>query len=396
MTGRGPKVLHILDNLGLGGAEVWLMELLRHWRREGASAPRCDFLATGGKPGAFDDEARAHGAEIFYLRYGVRDLPRFALGFRRILKHGGYDALHDHADYSSGWHYQLGEGRLPPVRLTHIHNSMAMHRNNYRTSVRRGAAAAVGKALVGRYATHIGGTSRQIVSDYGFDSARFRRIPKLAVYCGLDPARFGGDSARARQDVREEFDWPTDAKLVLVAGRIDATVEPDDPLNHKNSSFAVDVAIRAARRDPVVRVIFAGARSPASAELESRIAAAGEAGRIVLAGARRDIERLMQACDVLMFPSKGEGLGMVAVEAQAAGMAVLASSAVPRECAVVPGLVRFKDLGDGQDAWAEALLELLDLDRDRAGANQLIAASPFAIANSASALQAIYGGPGVG
>ena len=392
MTRQWPRVLHILDNLGLGGAEVWLMELLRHWRRQGGDAPRCDFLATGGRPGAFDDEARALGAEVFYLRYGVRDLPGFALGFRRILKQGGYDALHDHADYSSGWHYQLGEGRLPPVRLTHIHNSLAMHRNNYRTSARRGAAAAVGKALVGRHATHIGGTSRQIVSDYGFDAPRFRRIPKLAVYCGLDPARFRGDGERAQWDVCEEFGWPAGAKLVLVAGRIDATARADDAQNHKNSGFAVEVAIQAARRDPAVHVIFAGACSPASGEFEARIAAAGLRGRIVLVGVRRDIERLMQACDVLLFPSKGEGLGMVAVEAQAAGMAVLASSAVPRECAVVPGLVRFKDLADGAEAWAGALLELLGLGRDRAAANALVAASPFAIANSASALEVIYAG----
>ena len=87
---------------------------------------------------------------------------------------------------------------------------------------------------------------------------------------------------------------------------------------------------------------------------------------------------------------------MVAVEAQAAGMAVLASSAVPRECAVVPGFVRFKDLADGEEAWAGALIELLGQGRNRAAANALVAASPFAIAHSAATLEAIYAGAGRG
>jgi glycosyltransferase involved in cell wall biosynthesis len=391
VTGQGPRVLHLLDNLGLGGAEVWLMELLRHWRQQGPGAPRCDFLATGGKPGAFDQEAQDLGSKVFYLRYGVRELPAFALGFRRILKSGGYDALHDHADYASGWHYQLGEGRLPPVRLTHIHNSLAMHRSNYGVTARRRTAALLGKALVGRHATLIGGTSRQVVTEYGFDAPGFARIPKAAVYCGFDPSRFAGDDRAARIALCEEFGWSAEAKLVLIVGRIDPSINAGDPMNHKNSSFAVQVAIQCVRRDPAVRVLFAGSTSAASPLLEARISAVGATGKIILAGARRDIERLMLASDVLLFPSKGEGLGMVAVEAQAAGLPVLASTAVPQECAVT-SLVRFKPLDDGEEDWAEELLELAALGRDRAAANRMIAGSPFAIANSAAALESIYSG----
>ena len=117
-------------------------------------------------------------------------------------------------------------------------------------------------------------------------------------------------------------------------------------------------------------MVLAGERSFAVPVLEQRIAAAGLEGRIQFVGIRKDIERLMLASDVLLFPSRGEGLGMVAVEAQAAGLPVLASTNVPVECVVVPELVRFKEVEEGEAAWADELLQLAGQPRDILGANQ--------------------------
>jgi len=250
--------------------------------------------------------------------------------------------------------------------------------------------ARMGKALVARFASHITATSRQVIGEYGLDSAAFRHTPNSALYCGFDPSRFSGDMVSARTSLRDEFGWPGDSKIVLVAGRIDRSADPGDPQTHKNSSFAVSVAIAAARRDPRIHVLFAGALSPAVPELQRRIDEAGMTGRLRFAGVRRDIERLMIGSDLLLFPSRAEGLGMVAVEAQAAGLPVLASTAVPNECVVVPELVRFLGLDAGEEAWTKAVLECAYLPRHTTDANRRVAASPFAIDNSARALVALY------
>src|SRR6202023_2954861 len=152
--------------------------------------------------------------------------------------------------------------------------------------------------------------------------------------------------------------------------------------------FAVSVGIECARRDPRVHMLLAGAPSPAVPILEGRIAAAGLQGRIRFAGLRKDIERLMLASDALFFPSRGEGLGLVAVEAQAAGLPVLASTQVPPECVVIPELVRFQNLDDGVSVWVEQLGLALDRPRtDPIAANRQVADSRFSIAHSATALE---------
>ncbi len=385
---RPLKVLHLIDNMGMGGAEAWLIELLRHWRLTGCV--NMDILATGGRPGVLDGEATALGATIHYLPFRRTTLPAFARGFRRILKQGGYDAIHDHQDHASGWHYLIGGARLPPVRVTHVHNPAYQIRNNYGVTAGRRLTGQIGKWLVARYATHIIGTSREAITAYGFDEAPFRNTPKAALHCGLDPARFQAGSD-ARASVRAEFSWTDDAAVVLFAGRFDVSPDLGHPRNHKNSGFAVAVAIDCARRDPSVCFLFAGPFSEATPILRERIEAAGLGDRIVFAGVRRDLGRLMAGADALFFPSRAEGLGMVAVEAQAAGLPVLASTGVPRECVVIPELVRFLELDAGATVWRDELLGLAHAPRiDPIEANRRVAASPFAIAHSAARLTELY------
>ncbi len=274
--------------------------------------------------------------------------------------------------------------------MTHIHNPAYQILNNYGVTRGRRLTARAGKGLVARYATHILGTSRAAITAHGFDDPAFAATPKAALHCGIDAGRFLA-SAAARASVREEFGWSAENAVVLFAGRFDVSPDPDHPQTHKNSGFAVSVAIECARRCDTIRFVFAGPFSAATPILRQRVLEAGLEGRIVFAGVRRDIGRLMGGADALLFPSRAEGLGMVAVEAQAAGLPVLASSSVPGECVVVPPLVRFLNLDDGVAVWADQLLAAIDAPRlDPIDANRQVAASAFSIQHSAEALERLY------
>ena len=142
-----------------------------------------------------------------------------------------------------------------------------------------------------------------------------------------------------------------------------------------------------------MRLLMAGDGEDEKPELEDRVRRWGLQEPIRLIGSRSDIPRLMMGSDLFMFPSVGEGLGMVAVESQAAGLRVLASDAVPRECEAVPGMVEFKPLDAGSSAWAEDVLRLISLPRpDEASCNLTVNNSPFSIENSANSLIRLYTG----
>jgi glycosyltransferase involved in cell wall biosynthesis len=388
-TARPLKVLHVVHALGMGGAETWLMEVLRRWSADGLG--HMDFLLTGGARDLFDDEAERLGAHLHYVRYGRGDVRAFAGRLRDILRGEHYDAIHDHQDYVSGWHYVLGAGTLPPVRVTHVHNPWMHISANYAVTPSRRTAAYVGKRLVHRFATHVCGTSAEVLRTYGFDEGG-RNEPSVAVaHCGIDVAKFSQPREADRASVLCEFAWPADTKLVLGVGRLDRALEFEHPQNHKNSWLALNVARAAHARDSAVRMIMAGGGEPQCKQIAGAIAEWGLQRDLRLAGVRLDVPRLMRAADVLLFPSREEGLGMAAVEAQAAGLPVLASTAVPREAVVVPELFEVLPLTASVEAWADALLQRVAKPRPSLDVcRSALERSPFSIVHSAERLVAIY------
>ena len=383
------RVLQVIDALGMGGAETWLMEVLRLWAKNNRG--QIDFLITSGNRGVFDDEAQRLGAKVFYVRYGRAHLRHFGTKFRHILKTGAYNAIHDHADYTSGWHFLFGGTQLPPVRVTHIHNAWIHIQENYAVTPVRRLTTFFGKQLVNTLATNVCGTSASILREYGFQPRR-AGCPSISVlHCGFDIGRFNKPREADRQSLLHEFSWEQDTKVVLFAGRLDRQLEFNHPQNVKNSWFALNVARIAAATDPSVRLLMAGEDNNLRREIVRHIKKWGLEGKIHVIGVRRDIDRLMRGADVLLFPSQQEGLGMVAVEAQAACLPVLSSSAVPRECVVIPELYNVMSLNEPIEHWAAALLNAISKARPPLElCRQALERSPFAIANSAEQLENIY------
>lgn len=381
------RILQVFSTLGVGGAETWLMALLRYFDREKDNLSfriRFDICLTSGNKGVFDDEAVALGARLFYPRYSRNNLLGFIREFRSILAEGKYDAIHDHQDYTSGFHFLFGIGHLPLVRIAHIHTTY-IHISNYSVSWLRKFTAATGKYLLAHLSTHIIGTSRMIISEYGFDNGYFDTVHCSVVHCGFDTAEFSNVKLSARDQICNEFGWDQTVKILLFAGRL----EPVD--NPKNPEFALEIAKKCIEIDPSIRFLMAGAGENIRRIFDERVVGWDLQTSIKIIGVRTDIPKLMSGSDLLLFPSIAEGLGMVAVEAQAAGLRVLASDAVPRECIVINGLVSFKSLDMGAMAWAKTVFEILELSSpDKTTCYQCVRTSPFSIENSAESLSKIY------
>ena len=58
---REGRVLHIIDSFDMGGAETWLVEIVKYARENMSAFPPFDFIAAGGKSAIFDDLVRSLG-----------------------------------------------------------------------------------------------------------------------------------------------------------------------------------------------------------------------------------------------------------------------------------------------------------------------------------------------
>ena len=65
---------------------------------------------------------------------------------------------------------------------------------------------------------------------------------------------------------------------------------------------------------------------------------------VIFTGVCSDIAELMHTFDVFLLPSKTEGFGIVAIEAQACGIPSIVSTGVPKLVDMNLGLIKFKDL----------------------------------------------------
>ena len=391
-TKRELRVLQVFSVLSMGGAETWLMALLKYFNERADSLPvkvKCDILLTGGEASVFDEEAKALGARLFYVPFSRRRPIRFMRQFRRILKAGAYDVVHDHQDYVAGLHFLMGLGHLPPIRIAHVHSAFR-HRSDYAIDRVRAISMSTGRRMLRRLATHVLGTSQQVIDDYGFQAAEYRGVG--VVNCGFDPGKFAGEYHSAHAEVCQQFGWDEAARIILFVGRLDGDVIIDGRVvSQKNVEFALEIARECFARDAMVRFLVVGSGEERRKELQARMNQWGVRERVHFLPGPADVPKLMIGSDILLFTSPAEGLGMVVVEAQAAGLPVLASDATPHECVVVPELVEFLPLTD-PDYWATQTLQLLGRARPTLSeCNAAVSRSAFSIENSARSLAAIYG-----
>lgn len=78
--------------------------------------------------------------------------------------------------------------------------------------------------------------------------------------------------------------------------------------------------------------------------------------QVMFLGVRDDVEKLLQAADVFVLPSKYEGLPIVALEAQASGIPCVLSSVISHEVDVSKK-IKFLDLDDTNQEWAAEILK---------------------------------------
>lgn len=371
-----PKVLHIFGRMQRGGAELRTLELIR------ALEPgefQIHFCILTGLPGTLDDEIRALGGVIHYEPLNTS----FPLRFCALLRRERYDVVHTHIHYMSGAIVMLAALCGVPMRIAHFRSSSDGRGDSpYRRVLRR-----ILHKWIDRYATDILAVSEStMIAAWGADWRKDRRC--RVIYNGLDLARFDAPCDRAR--VRQEMGAPVDSPLYIHVGRF------DPPKNHAR---LIEIFAAIAERDHRAHLLLAGRGGNAiEAAVRRRVQELGLADRVILAGEKRDIPRLLKAADAMIFPSLWEGLPGAVLEACAAGTPVVAGNLpVMEEIAPLLDGLTIVDLAASNDVWAREAIAAARAGADPTCREQYrarFAASAFTLDRCVAAHRAIWNGEG--
>ena len=148
------------------------------------------------------------------------------------------------------------------------------------------------------------------------------------------------------KEVRQELQIPEGAFVVGHVGRF------APPKNHK---FIVRVFAEVLKEKQNTFLLLVG-DGELRGETEALTVELGIQDNVIFAGMRSDVNRMLQAMDVFLFPSVYEGLPVSIIEAQAAGLPCLISDKVPIECRKTD-LVSQLYLNDSLSAWKDAVID---------------------------------------
>lgn len=384
----GMHVVHIIEALGPGGAERLLHTNLKHFDR---SRVRSTVFTVYPHATHWREPIEELGVEVVSLNCeSPRQLPAAIKKFRAWLSANQPDLIHSHLWGANVVARVTGRlAGIPVVSSIHSpdHEPQAWAD---RVTVNRSRRLAV--KLIDRWTARAGNQRLIAVSDYVRQSAhRHLKFPLEDIdllYNPIDLDLLTDVPRKSRDEILRECRLPSDAVMLLSV----AHVSPQKGLIH-----AVRALPAILQCSPRAHLVSVGATTDAVwlEKIKSESKSAGVAERVHILGARRDVQDFLAACDLFIFPSLYEGLGIALIEAMAAGCACVASNAGP-----IPEIVEHDRDGvlvrpADQGALAAAVCRLLgDADyRKRLGdAARVTARERFQPQKAAEQLTRIYEG----
>lgn len=356
------RVLHMIGSLNIGGSQAMIMNLYRNIDREQI---QFDFILDHPEQLYFAEEVKALGGKIYFV-------PEFVgtnlLGVRKawnnfFKEHPEYKILHSHVrSYASVY--------LPIAKKHGVKTIIHSHSTSNGTGPKALVKAALQYPL--RYHADYFFSCSEEAGKWLFGSRITSGDRHFLLKNAIDASLYRRDDA-VRAKYRQELGL--EGKIVYAhVGRFHPA---------KNHAFLLNVfrRVRDARPDSILMLMGDG---ELRSGIEDQIHRLGLQEDVLLLGNRNDVPRLLQAADIFLFPSLWEGLGIVAVEAQAAGLPCICSDQVPRLVKVTENC-RFLPLRE--ETWVETAM---DLEQNGGDTYDQIVAAGYDVHATARWLQDFY------
>ena len=255
-----------------------------------------------------------------------------------------------------------------PVRIAHAHNTRIIRDYKYPLKL-------VCKALLPGAATDYWSCGRD-AGIYYYGKKRWEESGFI-LHNAIDLERF-----RYQPEIRDRIRKAHGLENAFVIGHVGR-------FNlQKNHTRLLDIFASVAGMLPEARLVLIGTGELEEATRE-KAGALGLADRVLFPGQMPNVNEWYQAMDCFVLPSLFEGLPVVGVEAQAAGLPCFFSGRVTDEILLGPDACRIP-LEEGNEVWARKILACRESGRDRAQGAELVRQAGYDICEEARKLQEIY------
>lgn len=362
------RVLQVGMSTMYGGTEAFLMSVYRNIDR---SKVQFDFLNIYEDDLACKEEIEAMGGRILRLDSRRRgNLKNYFKNMESFFQKYGKDYDIIHCNYQ-GLHsidmLSYAKKFKIPVRIAHIHNSGHEEQPDLLSRI----LIKYNEFKIKRVASHFFACS-QLASTWAFGNTDSIIINNAIE---VDDFRY---SQLKRAEKRRELGLESN----FVVGNVGRLV------NQKNLFFLIDIFYQISLMLPHARLILVG-EGKLREQLEKRVEELEIKDRARILGARSDVKEIMQAMDVFVLPSIYEGLGIVLIESQAAGLRSFTSAKVVPESVKITDLLDFIALEEGASRWAEIIVEQA-LDYERRDMAEQVREAGYDIKTNAKKLEQMY------
>lgn len=358
-------VLHVVGMMDYGGTEALLMNLLRTVDREQF---QFDFVEQVQEKCVHDAEILSLGSKIYRCPHiGLTNLGAYRKWWRDFYaRHPEYRIIHGHSR-GSGPVYMDEARRAGRIVIAHCHNNS--HGKGIKGFVR--FLWQLPLRRLGNY--NFACSADSGVSQFG------KHADFTVIRNGIPVDRFRWDPEE-RQVIRKALQFSDED---IVVGNV-ARFEPQ-----KNHLYLIKIFHALHQLEPRVKLLLIGTGTLES-EIRASVQQLGLESSVLFAGNHADVYRYYQAMDLFLLPSLFEGLGIVNIEAQTAGLPCFSSDKVVAPECKVTDLMHFIPLEDSPEQWASIILQTIRQGLPRADRAAEVRAAGFDIEDTAKQLCDFY------
>jgi len=333
------RIAQIIGKWFGGGVESVVMNYYRNIDR---SKIQFDFFCD-------DDSTNIPYEEIERLGGKVILIPPYqkVVDYQRVLKkkliEGNYQIIHSHINTLSVFPLYAAKKAGVPVRIAHSHSTT--NKKEWKKNLLKQLLRPWSKVFANRFFCCSEDAGRWLFGNKTYDKGD---VFLLRNSIELEKFEF---NKQLRQVKREELGIADDVFVVGHIGRF---------MPQKNHSFLIEIFNKVHQQDKNTLLVLVG-QGPLMDEVKNQIEELKLSDSVMLLGQRDDVAEIYQAFDSFVLPSLYEGLGMVLIEAQAAGLKCITSNVVPQEAAVSEYLT-YLPL-DKAECWEKEILKNKNYNR---------------------------------